>query len=164
MSDRSEYTNERLLIGRLKRLKRTLDEMKALQYMSNLSGITYYETTSQLPHDAMVVLSHVPGSYGVSAEFRVVFTADHQRWPFAMSMPRLFVGDTPNIANAQEVQRTDIDTGDPHMTMLDTPHKLEFRHGMIIDNPAPGRTKYVFIKNTIIGTDKGSFVTEGIRE
>lgn len=164
MSDRSEYTNERLLIGRLKRLKRTLDEMKALQYMSNLSGITYYETTSQLPHDAMVAVPHVPGSFGASVDFRVTFTADRQQWPFAISVPRLFVGDTPNIANAQEVQRTDIDTGDPHMTMLDTPHRLLFRHGMIIDNPAPGRTKYVFIKNTIIGTDKGSFATEGIRE
>lgn len=164
MSERSGYTNKRLLIGRLKRLQWTLDEMKALQYMSNLSGITYYETTSQLPHDAMIAVPHDPGSFGVSVDFRITFTADRQQWPFAISVPRLFVGDTPNIANAQEAQRTDIDTGDPHMTMLDTPHQLLFRHGIIIDNPAPGRTKYVFIKNTIIGTDKGSFATEAVRE
>lgn len=164
MSERSEHTNERLLIGRLKRLQRTIDEMKALQYMSNLSGVTYYETVSQLPHDAMATVSHEPGSFGVSVDFRVTFTADRQQWPFAISVPRLFVGDTPNIAGAQEVQRTDLDTGDPHMDMLDTPHRLLFRHGMIIDNPPPGRIKYVFIKNTIVSTDKGSFATEVVRE
>lgn len=161
MSERVEYTNERLLIGRLKRLQRMLDEMKALQYMSNRSGITYYETASGLTHDAMVSVPHVPGSYGISVEFNITFIADRQEWPFAISVPRLFISDAPDIASAQILQSSNIDTGDPHMTMLDTPYKLLFRHGSIVDNPAPGKTKYVFIKNSIIGTDKGSFTTSG---
>lgn len=165
MSGRLEYTNERLLISKLQSLKRWLDEMKALQRMSSRSGITFYETTSTLEYDAMVVVPYVAGSYGHIVTFDIVFTADRQEWPFALSLPKLYVsGQSGTIIGATELQRSDLDTGDPNMAMLDTPKKLKFSHFVLVENPPAGQIRYVYIKNNIVGTDKGSFTTEAYRE
>lgn len=165
MIERIDLTNQRMLISILRWIRRSLSEIKALQNMSGLSGVVFYSNETTLPYDAMAEVGHVAGMHGQSVDFRVYFTAEKQEWPYATSSPRLFVGpNRGSLAGAIEVQRSTIDTGDPDITMLDTPHRLMFKHGIVIDNPPPGHVRYVYIKNSIIGTDSGTLSTEVYRE
>lgn len=165
MRNRINFTNERIVVSVMQSMHRSLEEMKALQRMSNRSGVVFYSVESSLPYDAVAEVGHVPGSYGQPVEFRVHFTARKQDWPYATSSPILFVGPNKgSLAGATEVQRSTIDTGDPDITMLDVPKRLMFKHGVIIDNPPPGSVRYVYIKNSVTGTDTGTLSTEVRRE
>lgn len=152
-ASRLNLTQERALIETLKRIKRNREEIKLLQKMSNKSGVIYYENKSSLDYDILLVVSPVVGAFNRIIEVTTVFTANKQLWPFAVSIPKVYLG---SIDDANIVEPVLFDTS-LDATLLDQEYELRFIQRYSIDNPASDTN--VYVKEFVYSTDKGTFTT-----